>query len=245
MAPQSGARTGSRLPVPDSLRATVTYVYDGDTLRVRLESGENARVRLIGIDAPEYDDPKEEVRLMAFLAKRFAAARLNRCAVRLTFDRERTDSYGRVLAYVWTEDGSMFNETALAGGFAAAYLKYPFDEGYRERFKELEAAAREAGAGMWHRGPRAETPAAAVGDSAGRVVSVRITCLRAFDRSSFRVLVPGEGRFEVLIPRSVLAALPGSLEFEGRSFRVTGLVEEYEGRPQIMVGVPLQLQAAD
>src|SRR5579871_3898987 len=44
-----------------SLSATVTYVVDGDTVDVQLESGNTERIRLIGIDTPETVDPRKPV----------------------------------------------------------------------------------------------------------------------------------------------------------------------------------------
>ena len=226
-------------------RATVIYVYDGDTVKVRLESGEEKRVRLIGVDTPEYDDPKEEGRLQAFLAKRFATVRLSRKDVRLTFDRETVDAFGRMLAYVWVDELTMFNEILIREGFGRAYLKFPFDEALKKRFAELEAEARKEGRGIWHKGPLPETQATAVESSLGSVVAVRFICSRTFEHRRFKVLVPSEGRFEILIPESALALLPGQLDYAGRTLLVTGLVEDYQGQSQILIGVPLQLEIVE
>jgi micrococcal nuclease len=229
----------------DSLGGTVTFIYDGDTIKVRLDSGEDRRVRLIGVDSPEYDDPQESVRLSAFLARRFAYSKLQQKPVRLTQDREKTDAYGRLLAYVWTDDRTTFNETLVREGYARAFLKYPFDEGWKKRFQAAEAEARQAEKGLWRRNPWPVIGAGEAGQRLGEVVTVRFRCVRSFDRSRFRVLVPAEGEFEAVIPLDVLASLPGSLDFESRVMEVTGLVEEFKGRPQIVIGVPSQVRIAD
>jgi len=83
----------------------VTTIFDGDTIKVRLAGGGEERVRLIGVDSPELDDAREQVRLMAFLAKRFAFSRLYRAPVALSLGPEARDSYGRLLAFVRTADG--------------------------------------------------------------------------------------------------------------------------------------------
>ena len=49
----------------------VIAVYDGDILKVRFDEGSEKRVRLIGIDVPETNDSREEVRYRAHMAKRF------------------------------------------------------------------------------------------------------------------------------------------------------------------------------
>ena len=57
--------------------------------------------------------------------------------------------------------------------------------------------------------------------------------------------MPAEGDFEAVVPLDVLRTFPGSLEFENRAVEVTGLVEEYRGRPQIMIGLPAQVKVSD
>ena len=123
----------------------VVVVYDGDTVKVRFADGGERKVRLIGIDSPEMDDPREEVRFMAFMAKRFAFLNLFRRNVHLAYDWELEDKYGRLLAYLTTDDGALFNELILKEGFAFAYRKFPFRKDLMERFKAAATEARRAG----------------------------------------------------------------------------------------------------
>ncbi len=245
----AGARSAS-LPArgaqaPGSVKGNISFVFDGDTVKVLLETGEEPRVRLIGVDTPEYDDSREEVRFLAFMAKRFATSRLLRRPVRLTFDAQRLDAFGRTLAYVWTEDGVLFNEVLIREGYGFAYLKYPFDASRMEQFREAEKAARDSGLGLWHKGPYPEVGPSDAAGAVGRIVSVRFKCARAYDRGGFRVLDPGGAAFEAVIPQNVLRILPGPLDYAGRTLLLTGLMEEFRGRPQIMVGVPSQIRIVD
>jgi len=229
----------------DTLTGTVVFVYDGDTIKVRLDSGGEKKVRLIGVDAPESDDPRESVRLSAFLARRFAASKLYQKPVRLVRDKEKQDVYGRLLAFVWTGEGTMFNETLVREGYASAYLKFPFDEAVKKRLGQAEAEARREKRGQWRVAPWPVVGPADGRRRLGEIVSVRFRCVRTFERARFLVLVPDAGEFEAVIPRDVLVALPGPLDFEGRTLEVTGLVEEFKGRPQIMIGVPPQIKISD
>lgn len=227
------------------LNGTVTAVYDGDTLRVRLAGQKDERVRLIGVDSPELDDAREQVRLMAFLAKRFAFSKLYQATVELLPGPEKRDSYGRLLAYVRTADGEIFNEALVREGYAFAYLKFPFDEAWKKRLKDAEVSARRSGKGLWKREPYAEIGAAEAGRHVGEIFTVRFRCLRSFKRGGFRLLEADGAAFDAAIPFDVYRSLPGPLDFSGRTVEATGLVELYKGRPQVVIGVPVQLKRVD
>jgi micrococcal nuclease len=229
----------------ETLRGTVSVVYDGDTLRVRLAGQKDERVRLIGVDSPELDDARERVRLMAFLAKRFTFFRLYDTTVELLPGPEKRDIYGRLLAYIRTESGEMFNETLVREGYAYAYLKFPFDEAWRNRLKDAENAARRSGKGLWQREPYPVVGAADAGRRLGEIVTVRFRCLRSFKRGSYRILEAEGAAFDAVIPFDVIKAFPGSLDFSGRTLEATGLIELYKERPQIQIGVPVQLKRID
>jgi len=234
--------SSSSAPAGERLKGTVTVVYDGDTVRVRLAGQKDERVRLIGVDTPELDDAREQVRLMAFLAKRYTFSRLYQSTVELLPGPEKRDVYGRFLAYIRTADGEMFNETLVREGYAHAYLKFPFDEAWRTRLKEAESAARQAGRGLWKKEPYPMIVAAEAGRRVGEILTVRFRCLRSFKRGGFHILEADGGEFDAVIPLDVFKSLPGSLDFSGRTIEATGLVELYKGRPQIMIGVPVQLK---
>jgi micrococcal nuclease len=230
---------------PSALRATVITVYDGDTVKVRLARGGDEKVRLIGVDSPELDDARERVRLMAFLAKRFAFSRLYGVEVELVGGPEARDAYGRLLAFVRLADGRLFNVALVREGFAHAYLKFPFDETLRKELKQAEAEARRAGRGLWGSEPFPEVPAAEAGRHAGELARVRFRCLRSFKRAGFRLLEADGSAFDAAIPLDVFRSLPGPLDFEGRTVEAAGLIEIYKGRPQIVIGVPIQIKRVD
>lgn len=232
-------------PAEESLRGTVTVVYDGDTVRVRLTGQKDERVRLIGVDSPELDDAREQVRLMAFLAKRFTFTRLFQSTVDLLPGPEKRDVYGRLLAYIRTANGQMFNETLVREGYAHAYLKFPFDEAWKTRLKEAEGEARRSGKGLWRETPYPVIEAPEAGRHTGEILTVRFRCRRSFKRSGFHILEADGAEFDAAIPLEVFKSLPGSLDFSGWTIEATGLVELYKGRPQVMIGVPVQLKRID
>lgn len=126
----------------DAIVVTVGRVVDGDTL----VTAEGARVRLIGIDAPEVR-PETECGADA------ATARLRELAPEggrawVLADREGLDRFDRDLRYLWTEDGTFVNEALVAEGHART-LRIAPNVRYADRFAAAESDARTNGVGLW------------------------------------------------------------------------------------------------
>jgi hypothetical protein len=81
-------------------------------------------------------------------AAAFADSRLVGREVALEVGAERVDQYDRLLAYVWTDGDSMFNEALLRKGLAQVYTVPPNDE-YEGRFFDAQDRAASAGFGIW------------------------------------------------------------------------------------------------
>jgi micrococcal nuclease len=125
---------------------SVTGVVDGDTIDVTW-AGHRERVRLLGVDTPETVDPRRPVGCYGEEASAFTHRRLQGRRVRLTFDRQRRDRYGRLLAYV-DVDGQPFNDELLTGGYARL-LVIPPNGSHGRAMLDEELAARAAGRGLW------------------------------------------------------------------------------------------------
>jgi micrococcal nuclease len=123
-----------------------TKVIDGDT--IVLDGDE--RVRLIGVDTPETKDPRKPVQRFGEEAYLFTKSLVDGQYVRLEYDQERVDKYGRTLAYVYLQDGTLVNAEIIKKGFGFAYTKYPFK--YLEEFRKYEQEARETWKGLWYGG---------------------------------------------------------------------------------------------
>lgn len=124
---------------------TVKRVIDGDT--IELEGG--IKVRLIGVDTPETVDPRKPVQYFGKEASAFTKSQLEGKRVRLEYDWQRLDKYGRTLAYVYQEDGTLFNAKLISSGYGHAYTKYPFKQEFMDLFRRLERDARENHRGLW------------------------------------------------------------------------------------------------
>ena len=109
----------------DRLRLTVD---DGDT--IVLSNG--MRVRYIGINTPEIDHVKSGKQVKAGepfgeQAKAYNKKLVYLKKVRLEFDHEKYDGYGRLLAYVFLEDNTFINERILLEGLAYCLPVKPND----------------------------------------------------------------------------------------------------------------------
>lgn len=123
------------------LTGLVKEVYDGDT--ILLASGQ--RVRYTGIDTAERGEEFNS-----------NATRLNKQLVlgknvRLEYDKEKTDRYNRLLAYIFVEENGkeiLVNKRIIEEGFAGMYYARP----QMRYFKELLAAQQQAitkNLGVW------------------------------------------------------------------------------------------------
>jgi micrococcal nuclease len=153
---QASGILGLELPLQaeTASEARVGRVIDGDT--VELTTG--TRIRYIGIDTPEVR--KRVGHRWVIVNEPYAAEayRFNRKLVegkivRLEFDHERRDRYGRLLAYVYTVaekggTGLFANEALIRAGLARVVIHPPNDR-YAELFYEREREARTEGVGLW------------------------------------------------------------------------------------------------
>lgn len=161
----ASARGAPVYRVPDSARsvaalsasvsqmtpARVERIVDGDTIVASFDPatglGAREKVRLIGVDTPETVDPRKPVQYFGAEASRFVADRILGKTVRLAFEPTLRDYFGRLLAYVFLEDGTCFNLAIIAEGYGFAYTKYPFM--FMDDFRKAERKARESKRGLW------------------------------------------------------------------------------------------------
>lgn len=156
------AATTLAAAAPPAERQTgrVVRVGDGDTVTVQL--GERReRVRLIGVDAPElHASPKldrdaarsrrsrHDIQADGARSHAFTKRRLLGRTVALERDVEARDRYGRLLAYVWLEDGTLFNVELVREGWAQTLTKPP-NVRHADALLAAQRAARAARRGLW------------------------------------------------------------------------------------------------
>jgi|SRR5215207_10236948 len=132
--------------------AQLERVIDGDTIAVRID-GREERVRYIGIDTPETVKPDTPVECFGTAAHDLNARLLGGPGtdLRLRFDRELRDRYGRLLAYVHRARDDLFVNARLVAAGAARTLPIAPNTSRAAQLSALQTAARAASAGLWGR----------------------------------------------------------------------------------------------
>ena len=127
----------------------ITRAVDGDTLEISPKVDGKDTVRLIGIDAPEEATARCRAQPLAEEAT-FEASLWEGLRVRLEFDEDRTDQYGRLLAYVHDPViGEMMNAEMLRSGYAQVYIVTPNTE-HEDELRKAQKEAKELAMGYGH-----------------------------------------------------------------------------------------------
>ena len=137
--------------VPAGEETTVSRVIDGDTIEV----AGGTRIRFIGIDTPETSTGPD-----CFGPEATAETRrlpIGR-SVRLVYDVERLDRFGRTLAYVYDLPGGLFVNLTLAEEGFAVQATFPPNVAHVEEFRTAAADARAANRGLWGACPSTTSP---------------------------------------------------------------------------------------
>ena len=145
---------GESLLADENVRKSSTYkvlkVVDGDTIHIDY-NGKDEKVRFIGLDTPETKDPRKPIQCFG----REATAKMIELAenknVRLEFDKTQgeRDKYGRILAFVYSEDNKNLAYEMIRQGYGNEYTYNSNPYKYQVEFKEAARKAREENKGLW------------------------------------------------------------------------------------------------
>lgn len=131
----------------------VEKIYDGDTIGA-VVAGRFEKIRLLGIDAPEMDQRPWGKKARECLRSLISVAGSE---ISLEYDIDRRDKYGRILAYIWTQDRKMINEEMMKKGCAVLFTFSP-NVRYAELFRSAQKKAQEDKAGLWGENGLQESP---------------------------------------------------------------------------------------
>jgi micrococcal nuclease len=149
METQNVATTTTSVSTTTQSFFLVSRVVDGDTIEV-IKDGIKEKVRLIGINTPETVDPRKKVECFGKEASAHAKEILLGQKVKLVSDDTQTkyDKYGRLLAYVYREDGLFVNKHMISEGYAYEYT-YRVPYFFQNEFKEAQLKAQTEEKGLW------------------------------------------------------------------------------------------------
>lgn len=130
--------------------AKVSKVVDGDTIKVLINNKEET-IRLIGIDSPEILDEKKLTQCFGKEASAKAKEILTGKTIILQSDptQGERDEYGRLLRYVFLQDGTSFNKFMISEGYAREYTFKGKIYKYQTEFIQAEEKARKEKKGLW------------------------------------------------------------------------------------------------
>ncbi|HSK12305.1 MAG TPA: thermonuclease family protein [Phnomibacter sp.] len=137
-----------RIPSPASWYRILRFV-DGDTFWLDDSTATGTKVRLIGMDTPELKNAgKKKKHPMGRVVADHVQQKLAGQLVRVELDVQKHDQYGRVLVYMFLQDGTHLNAHLLQMGYAVL-MTVPPNVKYADTFYRLQVEAREAGRGVW------------------------------------------------------------------------------------------------
>jgi endonuclease YncB( thermonuclease family) len=127
----------------------VDRVVDGDTIEVNWD-GKTEKIRLIGMDTPESVHPDMTKNSEAGnTASVNTKEQLEGKTVQVELDVEERDRYGRLLGYIFLEDGTFYNAKLVSEGYAKI-ATFPPNVRWVELYKQLQVNAREGQRGLWY-----------------------------------------------------------------------------------------------
>ena len=121
--------------------AEVLRVVDGDTIDIRDDVRGRLRIRVLGIDTPETKKQATEFAQSTLLGQRVA--------LQPDPTQDRTDRYGRTLAYLVRADGFDYSVEAARAGTAKSYVYGGIPVSRYDAIDAAEAEAWGAMRGLW------------------------------------------------------------------------------------------------
>lgn len=218
----------------------VAKVHDGDT--VILASGE--RVRLLGINAPEIESHRQMGEPGGQAARDWLEKQIGRRKVRLQWDVERRDKYQRLLAHLFTEEGTHLNLALVKAGLASVNL-IPPNFNHSDPLLQAQEQAEQARRGIWGMAEYAPRDITTLPLDqprgwqryTGTPVAVRQG--RTFDRLAFSETI------DVRIPRENLSLFLPLQDYLGQALEIRGWVSRRGNHYSILVNHPGMIKKDD
>lgn len=122
---------------------------DGDTAHFIID-GKDTTVRFLAIDTPETKKPNTPVQPFGKEASKYTCDALQKAdVIRLEYEADKTDKYGRYLAWVFVDD-QLLQEKLVQKGYAKVTYIYG-DYKYTDTLQKAERKAKTDKIGLWNR----------------------------------------------------------------------------------------------
>ncbi len=227
----------------------VLKVIDGDT--IKLSGGK--LLRYIGIDTPEVRIKKKNnfvysPQPFALEAKEYNQQLVLGKTVKIEYDIEKKDRYGRILGYCYV-DGVFINAKLLEEGYAVVYT-YPPNVKHANLFYKLQTEAREQNKGLWGSYEIIFSEDAQL--YVGQIKTVRGYVKSTYQSSKCVFLNFGEDwqtDFTVVVFNNSIESFRKKgvdplLFYRGKLVEITGRIREYNG-PEIIVNTPEEIMVVN
>ncbi|PJN87304.1 nuclease [Bacillus sp. mrc49] len=133
----------------ETFTAKIVRVVDGDTVKIKLENGNEETVRLLLIDTPETVHPSKPVQPFGPEASKFTKELMPAgSTVEVETGIGERDKYGRLLAYFYV-NGKMVNELLLEKGLARVAYVYAPNTKYLDELESIQKQAQKERIGIW------------------------------------------------------------------------------------------------
>lgn len=231
--------------------STVDRVIDGDT--VVLQDTSSTHTRYLGIDAPEILTEESPGDPLSEEAQNLNRRLVDRKTVRLEFDQEKYDDYGRMLAYVFV-DNTFVNEEIVKRGLARTLIIKPNDR-YASVIYEAEEQAKRERRGIWGnlgslKPPSENTNYLIKPSQASRYIGQRVVVrgkITDFRKSSKVLVLNMEDGLDIVVfsgdrENFSFFGITPEKHYVGMPVEVTGRVKMYKGKPQIIISHPISIR---
>ena len=144
---------------PDTLQNQylVIRVIDGDTFCILNGEYKHEKIRLIGVDAPETKKTKrKEIGYYGKESAEYLKKLILNRRVRLEYDIQKIDMYGRTLAYVYLNNGVFLNDMLVRKGYCRVATFFP-NTRFKNVFIQSEHIARNKHRGLWNSKNKSKT----------------------------------------------------------------------------------------
>jgi len=138
------AHAGTLSFVSNERWVTVGRVLDGDTF----DTVDGERIRLLGLNTPEITHRDSAGQPYGIEATNRLRQLIAGKSLKLAFDREKIDIYGRTLAQLYDRKGRWINGMMVREGWAHVYTFVP-NLRWTARLMRLEQQARREKLGIW------------------------------------------------------------------------------------------------